>query len=304
MSKEKQSGRERPEQDDILLSGVKAAEDFWKAAAEMWPLSFAAFRPTMPTAGGDTLKLQKEFWAAMQDFWRTGLSTEKQPAAREDGRDEKETGPSAFGMDAIQPFWGELMRLHRQWSDAGQRGMQIPGEEDMGHAIQRVSRTVLDMYGEEFRKLLNLPQLGLTRFYQERVNIAVEKFSSFQSAIHDFVMILLKPAGKAFQEMQEEVGRLSGQGEDVLQDTKKCYQIWMKKMEDQYLQLLRSPEYTESLGNTLRALKDYRVAREQWMMDLLQDVPVPTRKDMDDLYRELYNLKKKIRNLEKGGEKS
>jgi poly[(R)-3-hydroxyalkanoate] polymerase subunit PhaE len=205
--------------------------------------------------------------------------------------------------DPFQTPWDGFMLLQKQWSEALNKvGQQRDGEE-MGQTFQHVNRTVIEMYGEEFRKLLNIPQLGLTRFYQERANLAVEKFSKFQSAINEFLVVLLKPTGKAFQEMQDEVRRLSEQGEDILQDTKKYYQLWMKKMEDQYLKLLRSQEYTESLGKTLAALKDYRVAREQWMMDLLQDVPVPTNKDMDELYKELYELKKKIRKLEKKGER-
>jgi polyhydroxyalkanoate synthesis regulator phasin len=41
------------------------------------------------------------------------------------------------------------------------------------------------------------------------------------------------------------------------------------------------------------------MARETITQDMLKGLAVPTQKDLDELYREIYNLKKKIRKLEK-----
>jgi polyhydroxyalkanoate synthesis regulator phasin len=303
MTKEKQDRKEKEGQDPLFSSGMKAAGDFWQAVAKMWPLPFAAFPVPGGTSGETGQKIPEDLWKSLQELWESTFSGFSKAQARE-GEDDKKKGVfPPFMMDPFQAPWDGFMLLQKQWSEALDKAGPQRGGEEMGQTFQHVNRTVIEMYGEEFRKLLHIPQLGLTRFYQERANLAVEKFSKFQSAINEFLVVLLKPTGKAFQEMQDEVRRLSEQGEDILQDTKKYYQLWMKKMEDQYLKLLRSPEYTESLGKTLAALKDYRVAREQWMVDLLQDVPVPTNKDMDELYKELYELKKKIRKLEKKGER-
>jgi polyhydroxyalkanoate synthesis regulator phasin len=62
---------------------------------------------------------------------------------------------------------------------------------------------------------------------------------------------------------------------------------------------MRTPEYTVTLGNTMKALRDFRVARTQLFMDVLQDLPIPTNKDMDELYKDLYLLKKRVKELEK-----
>jgi len=304
MTKGKQEGKEKEGQDLFFLSGMKTAEDFWQAAAKMWPLPLTAFTfPVGGAPGEEGRKSQEDFRISMQKFWQNAVPFVSQAHRREGERDKNRGMTPPFIPDPFRSLWDGFMMLHNQWSTVWDQNARPNIGDNMGQTFEHVNRTVLEMYGEEFRKLLNLPQLGLTRFYQERANLAVEKFGTFQSSIREFLVVLLKPMGKAFQEMQEEVRRLSEQGEDILQDTKKCYQIWMKKMEDQYLQLLRSPEYTDSLGNTLAALKDYRVAREQWMMDLLQDVPVPTHKDMDELYKELYALKKKVKKLEKKGER-
>jgi archaellum component FlaC len=41
------------------------------------------------------------------------------------------------------------------------------------------------------------------------------------------------------------------------------------------------------------------VAKQEFLRDGLQQLPIPTNKDMDDLYKELYLLKKRIKALEK-----
>jgi polyhydroxyalkanoate synthesis regulator phasin len=46
-------------------------------------------------------------------------------------------------------------------------------------------------------------------------------------------------------------------------------------------------------------LEAFSVAKNQFLQDLLQSLPVPTHKEMDDLYKELYALKKKVKSLEK-----
>lgn len=304
MTQEKQDRKEKEGQDPLFSSGMKTAGDFWQAAAKMWPLPFASFPMPVSTPGEKGQKSFEELWRPMQELWESTFSFINKAQVSKDEQDKKGGMLPLFMTDPFQPLWEGFMLLQKQWSGVRDHTAQPGGGEEMGQTFQHMNRTVHEMYGEEFKKLMNIPQLGLTRFYQERANLAVEKFSKFQSAISEFLVVLLKPTGKVFQEMQDEVRRLNEQGEDILQDTKKYYQLWMKKMEDQYLKLLRSPEYTESLGKTLAALKDYRVAREQWMMDLLQDVPVPTNKDMDELYRELYELKKKMRKLEKKGERS
>jgi polyhydroxyalkanoate synthesis regulator phasin len=302
MEKERQEKKEKKGQDQFLYPGMKSAEEFWKEAVKMWPLNLAAFPAQAGRLGEEAQKGMADYWESLREFWQGAVSLARTVPVP-GGEQAAKEGIPLFLSDPFRPLLEGFMQLQRQWMDAGSKAAAPVDGDEVGQTLQHVSTTLFEMYGEEFRKLLNLPQLGLTRFYQERANLAIEKFNAFQSAIHTFTMILIKPMGKAFQEMQDEVRRLGEQGEDVLQDTKKYYQIWMKKMEDQYLQLLRSPEYTESLGRTLAALKDYRVAREQWMIDLLQDVPVPTNKDMDVLYKELYDLKKKIRQLEKRGGK-
>ena len=65
------------------------------------------------------------------------------------------------------------------------------------------------------------------------------------------------------------------------------------------MKLLQSPDYTRVMDKTIAALVDYRNARDEMMYDMLKNLPIPTNREMDELYKEFYELKKKVRKLSK-----
>ena len=53
------------------------------------------------------------------------------------------------------------------------------------------------------------------------------------------------------------------------------------------------------MGQTLNALENSKMTTGKVIEDILGMFPVPTQKDMDELYKEIYLLKKKVKALEK-----
>ncbi len=198
----------------------------------------------------------------------------------------------------LQPFWGYSIKLQKQWAEM--TGATATGEpENMAELVKQMTKTFYDAQGEDFRKILNVPQLGLNRYYQERFNKAVEKASDFQSALTEFLQLLMIPVEKSYYAVQEEIAKLEKEGKAAIKDSRALYQLWIQKLEDHYMQLLRSEDYMNTLRETLNCLHDYRAARSEFFMDLLQNLPIPTNKDMDELYKDLHILKKRVKELER-----
>jgi len=167
---------------------------------------------------------------------------------------------------------------------------------------QEALRVWSEIYKNEIRQYFNVPQLGLSRLYQERVNQALDKFNIFSSALAEFLQLLSLPFEKSFRVLQEKIEELTRTG-SLPEDSRGYYQMWVKILEGHFMTLFQSPEYNKSLGETMIALEDYISARNRILQDMLQSMPVPTRKEMDDLYKEIYLLKKKVRDLEKANGK-
>ncbi len=157
-------------------------------------------------------------------------------------------------------------------------------------------------YEEEIQRYFHIPQLGLNRFYQERFNKAIDKYNIFVASLTDFLQVLQVPFDRTTQDMQEKIEELKESGK-LPDDAREYYQMWVKTLEGHFMTLFKSPEYIEALGNAMGALEDYLGARNSIIQDLLQSFPIPTNKEMNDLYKEVYLLKKKVRELEKAGGK-
>jgi class III poly(R)-hydroxyalkanoic acid synthase PhaE subunit len=201
-------------------------------------------------------------------------------------------------LKMLQPLWGYSIKIQKQWAEM--TGATATGEsENMAELAKQMTKTFYEAQGEDFRKILNVPQLGLNRYYQERQNKAIEKASEFQSALTEFLQMLMIPLEKAHYGVQEEIAKMEKEGKAAIKDSKALYQLWIQKLEDHYMALLRSDEYMNTLRGTLNSLHDFRAARAEFFMDQLQNLPIPTNKEMDELYKDLYILKKRVKELER-----
>jgi polyhydroxyalkanoate synthesis regulator phasin len=103
--------------------------------------------------------------------------------------------------------------------------------------------------------------------------------------------------------MQEKLTQMAEAGE-LPDDSKAYYQMWIKILEGHYMTLFKSSEYVSAMSQTLNALENYKMTTEKVLEDILRMLPVPNQKDMDELYKEIYLLKKKVKALEKEKERA
>jgi hypothetical protein len=61
--------------------------------------------------------------------------------------------------------------------------------------------------------------------------------------------------------------------------------------------LFQSPEYIRTLTHTLLALQDFTAAKQELLSEAMTALGLPTRREIDDLYREIYLLKKSMKGL-------
>lgn len=168
--------------------------------------------------------------------------------------------------------------------------------------IQELDRELLrqwnETYQQEFSKYLNVPQIGLSRLYQERGLKAVDKMNAFQLELSSFLHMLYMPIEKSLQTLQEEMTSMAESG-TMDEDSKTYYNLWIKSMEGHYMELFKQDEYCEAMHRTLLSLNEYSEAKNEVMNDFFKQMNMPTMEDIDDLSKEIYQLKKRIRVLEK-----
>jgi len=283
-----------PSPDDLMTAWMKITADFWGAMGKLW---LAAGQDAVHSERSIPTGRFQEFWVSSGKLWNVAAKAFSEPGFMEVLQKGFQTVPD-ISMRLLQTGVEGFLELQKRWADR----MQKLGAPTEPYSFSDMDREFLnrwtDIYKKEFRQFLNIPQLGLTKFLQEKINQTLDKHNLFQAALAEFLQLLSVPMDKSFRVMQEKLAELTQTGE-LPEDFKHYYQVWIKILEGHYMTLFQSNPYTETMGKTLDALNQFLAARNEVLEDALKLLPISTYRDMDEISREIYQLKRRIRTLEK-----
>jgi polyhydroxyalkanoate synthase subunit PhaE len=203
-----------------------------------------------------------------------------------------------FIMKMSKQVWEGYLEVQKNWTDRANRMSKHEKAYSLNDLDQETFKTLREIYEKEFQRYFHIPQIGLTRSYQERANMALDKYNLFQTSLSEFIYMFYVPLEQSMSSMQEKIKGMVEKGE-AGDNYKEYYSIWIKLLEAHYMKLLKSSEYTEVMNKTIQSLVAYRGARDEIMYDILKNIPIPTNREMDEFYKEFYELKKKVRELSK-----
>ena len=277
----------------IFSQWMKMTNQFWETMTGTTAKS-SGEKKQKATPGGDRTR---ETIEASLNAWRILGSIMADPENLERMNKGAETAPEVF-MKMMQSTWSGLHQLQSKWFEKAVKMGGTTTAYDFEHLDQEALKLWSDIYEQEFRQYLKVPQLGLTRFYQERVAQVIDRSARFQTAMAEYMQLLSLPMEKSIKVLQQELTQQAEKGE-IPDNSREYYQRWIKILEGHYMTLFKSPEYTRAMADTLAALQDFTAAKDEVWQDILSQYPVPTQKEIDELYKEIYLLKKRIKALEK-----
>ncbi|MEW6374717.1 MAG: poly(R)-hydroxyalkanoic acid synthase subunit PhaE [Thermodesulfobacteriota bacterium] len=280
----------------LFEAWIKSATEFWGSIAQIWS-GYSEISGTPISSKKDTKGRAQESWLSALKMWQTLYSTLSEPGSMEVLFRGINTLPEIF-LKMAETAWKGYFDLQKQWMERMGRIGQRPEPFKFENLDQDALNAWIEIYEKEFKQFLNIPQLGLTRFYQERMSQTMDKFNLFQAAMAEFTHLLYLPMEKSFKVMQERVDDLTKEGK-LPESSQDYYRMWIKILEGHYMTLFKSNGYIRVLSNTLSAMENFMLARQELLNDGLRTLSIPTSKDMDELYKELYLLKKKVKELEK-----
>jgi len=238
-----------------------------------------------------------EAWTSGMKSWETLHNAFTMPETLETAFKSIQSSPESI-LKMAETGWKSFEGLMGDWQNMGKN----PETLMFPNLFQDALSSWSELYDKEFRKFLHIPQLGLARFHQEKINRSLDTFVRFQNTMSEFLYLLYKPIETSGNELQKEISNLVQNGEPA-KEPKEYYGIWLKVLEKKYMILFKTEEYLQSLGKTMSAMEEYHSARKEVIDSLLQTFSIPTTKDMDDVYKDMYILKKRVQHLEKQLEK-
>lgn len=282
-----------PGPESMLSAWMKMATDFWGPVMKQWT---TALDPVDGQPEGPLTRTKASWSSYFKSL--TALSASMGEGGSADAVLKGIGVMPDVLLRLLEGAWNSTFTLQRQMMEkAGRMGESVEAYKFEG-LDQEAFKAWAEIYEQEFQQFLQVPQLGLTRFYQEKVHRTLDKFVLLQNGMAEFVNMLYLPMEQSVKVLQEKVAELAEKGA-LPEKPKDYYQMWVKILEGHYMTLFKTPEYTQTLSRVLGVFEDYQATRDDLLQDVLKSLPVPTNRDMDALYKEIYTLKKKIRTLEK-----
>ena len=152
-------------------------------------------------------------------------------------------------------------------------------------------------YEETVGKVMKIPMIGPSRRVLELMQSSLDAFIKFFGASADFYLALYKPGVTAVEELSVKASEIL-QSEITPEKYREFYNLLIKTFEAKFYELFRSPAFGEILKTTLNAALDFRRYHFAVMEEILKSTPIITRSEMDEVYHELYILKKRVKALE------
>src|SRR5210317_1740435 len=253
----------------LLATWLKTATEFWGSMARTW-----ANGPDISAASDTAAASEKEAAGRTQESLQSALKTWlalSSVMSDPEGLEAQLKGvhglPEVLSR-LVKTGWDGFFQLQQQWLQRAERIGKTTEAYKFENLDQNAFALWNELYEKEFRQFLHIPQLGLTRFYQERVGRTVDKFNIFQAKVAEFLHIFSLPMEKSHKVMQDKLTEMAEAGE-LPDDSKAYYQMWIKILEGHFMTLFKSPEFANAMGQTLNALEDYKISQEKVIEDIL-----------------------------------
>ncbi|HLD36053.1 MAG TPA: poly(R)-hydroxyalkanoic acid synthase subunit PhaE [Planctomycetota bacterium] len=198
---------------------------------------------------------------------------------------------SQFYDQNYKPFVENWSKLSSQMGDA-LKGKQDPAK------YKELYNSLMQGYEAAFGKFLKMPMVGPSRQVLEKIHTSIDSFMKYCGATVEFSMLLYSPSKTTIEELTQKAQTIL-KGEATQEKYKQFYELLVKTFEDRFYQLFKTPAFAESLKTTLDSYLDFRNNHFAVVEEMLKSTPIITRTEINDVYQELYNLKKRIKELEK-----
>ena len=122
-----------------------------------------------------------------------------------------------------------------------------------------------------------------------------QELVEFNTRLAEYYRQLTDTWNEAQKQFNKKVPEIPTDAEH-LDSTKR---IWIDIFENYFTRLFDSAEFAENFGKMVSSELDLAMHWNNMMSFMLETVNMPTRKEVDELYKELYLLRKRVAKLEK-----
>ncbi|MGD8942074.1 MAG: poly(R)-hydroxyalkanoic acid synthase subunit PhaE [Desulfobacterales bacterium] len=167
--------------------------------------------------------------------------------------------------------------------------------EAMLHEVtNKLTQHYLNLYQANIGKFVGVPQFGIHREAQAQIMSAIDSYHRFMGAVGDFLVKFGMPLKEAMDILQQAIKDREAAGEDF-KSAKEIYDFAVNILEKRYDDYIKSPEGVQNVVDLVEKYLAYKKKQNIARDIRFRSLSIPTRKEMEDVYKGIYDLKKRTR---------
>lgn len=151
-------------------------------------------------------------------------------------------------------------------------------------------------YEESFAKMFGMMGMGANREANQEQMQAISTYIKMLFAAGEMAGLIMDSFKDSMQRLVERYNAGLQEGK-VLTTFREFYDFWYGVTEEVLLELLNTDEFSRIFGDFSDKYSKYMIATNKVYERMLSALPIPTKTDMDSLYRTVYELRKDVRDL-------
>jgi len=213
------------------------------------------------------------------------------------------TEMSAMSQD-VESMWKLYMDQWRAfgqpWENVWMRAPSLWGRTATGDtsALFELTDVYHSAYKQTLGRLATSPNLGMTREFNARLMEGFDAFTVLNLANAEYMAVVSEIWESAFKQFGEDLANLVEKGEKI-ENVRDLVTFWTRGAENVFLKAFRTERYTLAQGKLLNANMQYRISQRRIMEKTLDAFDMPTRTEVDEAHRRIYELKKEVKALKK-----
>lgn len=202
--------------------------------------------------------------------------------------------------DLAQEYANFSNGLLQPWIDNAEELKDIMARAMKGdkNAISEFFKSINNSYDQSFGKIFNISGLGLNRESFEQQMQSYDSYVKYMISFNELYSLIYKVSVEAMEKIVKQYENMYNEGK-VPTTFKEFYEIWWKTNENAFTSLFSTAEFSKLFGAFSEKFCDFKIKSDRLIEMQLKALPIPSKTDMDGLYKTVYEQKKEIRALKK-----
>jgi polyhydroxyalkanoate synthase subunit PhaE len=215
-----------------------------------------------------------------------------------------------FDTDALAQLQKQMTQFSTQlasnaehfgkpWAEAAMQNLQSFPQFAEGHpeALMKMFHTLFNAFDSTVGRSFHVPAVGKDREKLELMSRCMDDMSVYAAKNAEYQHRMYITALEAMEKVMAELAQKVETGE-AIERFDEFMDLWVAVHEKTYYTLFQTEEFSRLKGDLLEAGLNARKHYFKLMEMHLFDLPIALRSEMDDLYKTIYELRKKVKKME------